>query len=169
MIEIRQINPGEWQLQRQVRLAAVTDSPHAFADSPAATRQMPDSLWQQRTLSGAQGRESYCAIALDETDPIGMAVGLIDAGDASRTYLVSMWVAQRHRGTSVAPALLHKIVAWAISLDATILFAGVKPGNDRAATFYRKHGFETYHGVVPQHPATSDCEQVLLKELKAGG
>jgi hypothetical protein len=55
-MKIRQINPNEWQLLRQVRLAAVTDSPHTFADSPEETEQMPDSLWQRRTKSGAEGK-----------------------------------------------------------------------------------------------------------------
>ena len=166
MIELRQINIEEWPLLRQVRLAAVTDSPHAFAETPEETKRMPDSLWQQRTRRGAEGKESFCAIALSDDTPIGIAVGVADAGDPSRTYLVSMWVAPHHRGTTVAPSLLQMVVVWATSLDALVLFAGVTPGNDRAANFYRKSGFENYHGAKPQHPTTSGCGRMLYKKLR---
>ena len=166
MIEIRQINPDEWQLLRQVRLAALTDSPKAFAESQEEAEQMPDSLWQQRTHNGAEGRVSFCAVALDESTPIGMAVGLTDAENASRTYLVSMWVAPPHRGTTVALSLLQEVIAWATSLGAEVLIAGVKLGNNRAAAFYQKYGFEVYNGAKPQHAATSDCDRVLSKKLK---
>jgi RimJ/RimL family protein N-acetyltransferase len=166
MIEIRQINPDEWQLLRQVRLAAVTDSPHAFAESLEETVQMPDSLWQQRTCNGAEGKISFCAVALDESTPIGIAVGLTDAENASRTYLVSMWVAPPHRGTTVALSLLQEVITWATLLGAEVIIAGVKPGNNRAEAFYKKCGFEVYNGAKPQHTAISDCDRVLSKKLK---
>ncbi len=166
MIEIRQINPDEWQLHRQVRLEAVTDSPHAFLDSPEETEQMPDSRWQQWTRSGAEGKDSFCVLALTGSTPIGIAVGLTDSENPSRTYLVSMWVASEHRGTTVASSLLQEVIDWAVSLNAETLIAGVKPGNDRAAVFYQKSGFETYHGPKPQHVAISHCDRVLYKNLK---
>ena len=166
MMEIRQLRTHEWELLRQVRLAAVTDSPHAFAESAQETEQMPQSLWEGRTQRGAEGRTSFCSIALADGHPQGIAVGLIDSSDPSRTYLVSMWVSPHHRGTDVATSLLHEVIAWASARGAELLFAGVKPGNDRAAAFYQKNGFNMHQGMKPEHPATSDCDQVLKRELK---
>lgn len=165
MIEIRQINQNEWQLLRQVRLAAVADSPQAFADTLEKTQQMPQSLWQRRALSGSEGKDSYCAVALDGSNPIGIAVGLTDADEPKRTFLVSMWVAAQYRGTSIAPSLLQRVLSWATSIAAEIIMAGVKPGNDRAARFYERNGFRVYFKEIPPHPATSDCNLLLFKEL----
>jgi GNAT superfamily N-acetyltransferase len=167
-MEIRQIRPYEWELLKQVRLAALTDCPDAFSATLDQERQMPESTWQERALSGADGRDSYCTIAIHDDKPVGIAVGLPDTEDPSRAYLVSMWVAPVHRGTDVASSLLAQVMAWAADQGARVLFAGVRPGNVRAIAFYDKMGFVPYEGVPPDHPATTGCEVVLQSQLRRG-
>jgi hypothetical protein len=115
MTEIRQIRPNEWELLKQVRLTALTDSPDAFSATLEQAQQIPESTWQQRAQSGADGRESFCTLAIHDDKPVGIAVGLPDTENPSRAYLVSMWVAAVHRGSEVAPSLLAQVTAWAVA------------------------------------------------------
>ena len=166
MTEIRQIRPDEWQLLKRVRLAALTDSPGAFSEALEQAQHFPESTWQERAQSGAEGRDSFCTVAIHEGKPVGIAVGLPDTEVPGRAYLVSMWVAPPHRGSHVAPSLLARVEAWATARGARVLFAGVQPANARALAFYRKMGFATYEGKLPEHPATTGCEVVLHRRIQ---
>jgi len=159
---IRQIKPDEWALLKQVRLAALRDTPSAFGKTLEEDSALPDTVWQDR----AAGHHSFTAIALEVSDPVGLAVGLPDPDDNARAYLVSMWVAPSHRGTDTASGLVKLVEAWAMEKGVEQLFLGLNLPNDRAAAFYRKCGFEPYHGTPPQHPAVSSCTgAVLTKKL----
>jgi RimJ/RimL family protein N-acetyltransferase len=162
---VRQIQPGEWQLGRAVRLAALQDAPAAFAETYANALTRPDDFWQDRAERGAAGETSFFAIALAADEPVGMAVGLIDPDDPKQAYLVAMWVAPQHRGTGMAAELVDSVANWATARAAAVLYAGVTQGNLRARAFYRKIGFADHTGVNPDHPATSGCQQVLSKRL----
>lgn len=142
------------------------DSPHAFAESPEYTKRIPELVWQDRAFQGAEGRSSFCILALSGDDPVGVAVGLINSNHPGQAFLVSMWVAPAYRGLNVAFSLLGKVIDWAVSLGADNIIAGIKTGNARAENFYRKSGFKIYRGNPLPHPATIDCKIVLYKELK---
>lgn len=143
-------------------------SPGAFSATLEQAQQMPESTWQQRAQSGAEGRDSFCTLAIHDDKPVGIAVGLPDTEEPARAYLVSMWVAPAHRGSEVAPSLLAQVTEWAAAQGARVLFAGVKPANARAIAFYQKMGFVRYKGIPPDHPATTGCEVVLHRELRKG-
>ena len=87
LIEIRPIARGEWRLARAVRLAALADSPHAFASTLAEEQAMPDELWQRRTEDNAAGSASTLALAFAGAAPIGMAVGVLETETAMRLVL----------------------------------------------------------------------------------
>lgn len=161
MAEVRQIKSGEWELLKRVRLAALTDSPDAFSSTLERENAFPDETWRERTRDSADGIHSFCAVALDDDSEIGIAVGLSDADDATRCYLVSMWVAPSFRGTEVARSLVEAVADWAKQRNASLLLAGVTPCNERALSFYKKVGFEPYTGPRPDHPATNTCNNLI--------
>jgi GNAT superfamily N-acetyltransferase len=151
---------------RSVRLAALEEAPEAFSEKLAEARAAADDFWQGRTERGAKGETSFCALAFDDAQPIGMAVGIVEKGDVDNAYLAAMWVAPKYRGTGAAKSLVDLIARWAASRGAGILFAGVREGNVRAAAFYRKVGFVSHIGTVPDHPTTNGCGLLLSKNLK---
>ena len=166
MTIVRQIQPDEWDILRSVRLAALEDAPEAFSETLAEVRIMTDDFWQGRAERGAKGETSFCAMAFDVGQPIGMAVGIADQSNSAMAYLAAMWVAPRHRGTDAAPLLVDSVARWAASHGALILFAGVREGNVRAAAFYRKVGFVSHTGTIPDHPTTNRCGLLLSRKLK---
>jgi GNAT superfamily N-acetyltransferase len=165
MATIRQIKPDEWQLLKRVRLGALGDAPEAFSSTLERETAFADDTWQERTRDGAEGIKSFCTIALDAEEPAGIAVGLSDANDASKAYLVSMWVAPACRGTDIARLLVDAVAGWAAGAGALVLLAGVTSGNERALAFYKKVGFETFTGPRPDHPATNTCNLVIARRV----
>ena len=165
MPTVRRIKPHEWELLRTARLSALADAPYAFAETVEQARQMPDSRWQQRAQTGSEGTEVVSMLAFDNDQVIGMATGLRDATNRTVTYLVGMWVAPVWRGTNIAASLLDSILSWAQEIGAEVVLLGVRQGNERAASFYRKRGFESYQGALPDHPAVGSCELVFGKRI----
>ena len=166
MLEIRQIKEDEWQLLKNARLAALEDSPEAFTTTFEQARQRTDAEWQKIASANSKGEESYGAIAIEKSQPVGMAVGLPDKNNPIIAYLVAMWVVSSHRGTDTAASILHQIKSWAAEKGANSLIAGVKPANTRAIQFYKKIGFNPYEGDLPTNVTTDGCEVVLELELK---
>lgn len=76
MTIVRQIQPDEWLLACQVRLAALTDAPEAFSEALAEAHAMPDHEWKGRASRGAAGDVSFCALAINGGEPVGMAARL---------------------------------------------------------------------------------------------
>ena len=164
MTEVRQIRPDEWPLLKRVRLAALSDSPRAFSETIDEVRQHPDTTWQER----AGGGISFCAIAIDGAEPVGMAVGILDSKDSTLAYLVAMWVAPTQRGTTTARLLVECVESWAVEVRSRIMLAGVKSYNSRALAFYRKCGFVIHMGERPRHHAVHECDTLLSKRLTKG-
>lgn len=164
---IRQIRIDEWDVLRQVRLAAVKDAPAAFSESLADVEAMSDEEWQGRAARGAEGGSSFCALAFAQDQAIGMAVGVVDRTDSSYAYLVAVWVAPAHRGTDAAPSLVSLVIQWALSRGVAVVFAGVLKGNARAAVFYHRVGFTAHLGPIPAHPIAQGAETLLSRALSA--
>ncbi len=166
MVAIRQIQVDEWLLLKEVRLAALEDSPDAFATKLEQAVKNPDEYWKTRSRDGAEGEKEFCVLAIDDDEPIGMAIGWPDKDDPLIIYLISMWVDPSHRGSQVAMSLLDKIFEWAVDRGASSILAGVMPANSRALAFYTKLGFEQMNEPDSDHPAVTGCELVIEKKLE---
>jgi GNAT superfamily N-acetyltransferase len=168
MTDIRPITLDEWPLLREVRLAALADAPQAFSKPLARAEALTDDDWRRFARDGAAGEVSRTYLAFAGEVPVGIAVGLPDAEDPSRAFLVSMWVAPAARGTHTAADLLAAVERWATGRGARTLVAGVTAGNARAVAFYRKRGYVDVacgdEGCSP-HAAVSGCAVVLAKVL----
>ena len=163
---VRQIQPGDWPALRSIRLAALREAPQAFSGTLADAESESDASWQSRAERGAEGELSYCAIALWDDEPIGMAVGLPDETNPVLAYLAGMWVTPGHRRTGVGSALVNAVAAWAGAQGRTTLYAGVLVGNTGASPFYCRTGFVVHDGAAPDHWTTTGSETVLRRNLK---
>lgn len=135
-MDIRATQKGDWQLLKQIRLAALQDTPTAFGVSYQTAAADSDAQWQAR----AAGERARFWLALDGGNP----VGLVGAGfrDPSRYELIAMWVEPAARGKGVADELVAAVKACAVELGLEALFLEVAPENTRAVQFYLRHGFE---------------------------
>ncbi|SCF47284.1 GNAT family N-acetyltransferase [Micromonospora mirobrigensis] len=156
MIELRELTPQDWALWRELRLAALAESPHAFGSRLADWRDAGDDRWRARlALVG-----SVNLVALLDGVPVGMASGV--PGDGDRTVeLISMWVAPAGRGRGVGDALVNAVESGARRASATTVELAVRVANAPAIALYARHGF-TDTGRTPADDAT---EKIMAKSL----
>ena len=140
MAVIREITMDDWELMRDVRLAALADAPSAFASSYAREAAFTRVHWQRRI-----NERSVTFLAYDTAD--GAADGTVPAGLAG-VYIedltpdvVSMWVRPRFRGRGVGEALLEATAAWAKSRSHPVLYLWVIETNTPARRLYERCGF----------------------------
>ncbi|WP_371520678.1 GNAT family N-acetyltransferase [Kitasatospora sp. NBC_01300] len=144
MVTLRILTTDDWPLWRDLRLAALSDSPHAFKARLEDWHHGGEERWRARLhLPGAH----HVAALLDGPDgpdgpdatPVGLADGLPGA-DGVRE-LRSVWVGPEARGRGVADLLLEEVERWARASGGTTLRLAVLPGNEPAIALYRRHGF----------------------------
>ncbi len=139
---------SDWPLWREVRLAALTEAPHAFKARLADWHRGGEERWRARL--GTPG--AYNVVALLDGRAVGVASGLPGEGDGGRTWeLRSVWVGPEARGRGVADRLVAAVERQARQAGATEFKLAVLPGNDAAIALYRRHGFV----------ATGECGDVL--------
>lgn len=140
---------ADWRLLKQVRLAALSDTPTAFGVSYETAVEYTDEQWQERA-SAKDGPEFW--LAFKGGEPVGMIGGAI-----SRTHrytLIGMWVEPRVRGSGIASRLVEVVKSQALQRGHCRVFLDVSPVNERAANFYLKHGFAFINEYEPlaSHP-----------------
>lgn len=161
-VKVRQLEPGESDLYKTIRLAALSDAPYAFGSTYDREITFSQEKWDERAGDGSEGKESICIIALDGDRIVGIAGGITHPEEDHVKQLVSMWVAADHRGTDIAARLVAQVEVWAFDRGAERIVLGVTAGNDRAARFYVRMGFEPCQAVLK---VGSACETILQKHL----
>lgn len=102
-----------------------------------------------------------------ETD--GEVAGLVAGMPAAdHREVISMWVAQDHRGRGVADALLEAVTRWAEADGATGLCLAVAAGNDRARRFYERAGFAPSGATQPMRSRPDVCTTEMRLDLPRG-
>lgn len=160
-IDVRELSPGDWELWRSLRLAALTDAPSAFGSRLADWQGEGDreARWRER-LSIA---DSYNIVAMLDGEPAGMASGV--AGETADTVeLISMWVAPSARGHGVGDVLMQRIEQWASRNAARIMRLNIAADNPGADRLYRRHGFAYTGQDAPPMPDGAR-QRVMAKQL----
>ena len=95
---VERVDAESWRSYRDVRLAALIDSPRAFWATYAEAAQRTDEEWRERCATTGP-----TWLAFDDGRPVG-TVGLWHADEqpADEVFLVGMWVATVARGTAAA-------------------------------------------------------------------
>jgi GNAT superfamily N-acetyltransferase len=156
---VRRIGIDDWPLWRKLRLQALEEAPYAFSSRLAD--------WQGRGDTEARWRGRVSDVPLNivadwQETPAGMASGTPLNLDGS-VELISMWVAPFARGRGVGDALVNAVIEWASEQQASAVALGVLEGNERAAAFYRRHGF------IPVGASVGTVtEQRMVRDLSQG-
>lgn len=138
MVETRALTPDDWPLWRALRLAALTEAPHAFGARLADWQGEGDDETRWRARLSIPGARDF--VATLEGVPVGMASG-VPSEEEGVAELISMWVSPTARGKGVADHLVTAVEHWATESAAKRLRLAVFPANTHALSLYRRHGF----------------------------
>jgi RimJ/RimL family protein N-acetyltransferase len=156
-IAIRQIDPDEWELFREVRLAALRDAPYAFGSTYERERTVDEEHWRERLANRAQ----FAAVLDGEI--VGTAAG-IDS-DQTTAALISMWVAPPARGKGVGQRLVDAVLDWARQAGYGSVCLWVTDGNLAAERLYLRCGFTRTGAVQQVHPGEARVEYEMSTRL----
>jgi ribosomal protein S18 acetylase RimI-like enzyme len=185
-VEIRQLLPDEWAAVREVRLAALAESPGAFFSTLEQEQAFDEQEWRRRLAHNA-----YFGAWAARSDPglTGMVAtfperradgqgprpatpgGAPAAGDDGPTWhLVAMWVSPARRGQGIADRLVAAVCDLARAEGASQVALWVADANLRAQAFYRRLGFRPSgeRGVLrPGQPGQPDLwEARMIRDLR---
>lgn len=157
-VEVVRVTAENWRTYRDVRLAALIDSPRAFWTTYAEAAGRTDEEWQR--FPG----QVLAWLALDGDRPAG-TVGLWHADDqpAEEVHLIGMWVPTDSRGTGVAERLVQVALTQARADGRRRVLLDVADEQVRAVAFYERLGFRPTGGtgVMPWDEAVTERELAL--------
>jgi GNAT superfamily N-acetyltransferase len=133
-VVIWRLVPDDWQQFKDVRIAALRDSPDAFSATLDDTLKRSEMEWRQ----GLAARTQFVATVGGEV--VGTAGG-IAAGSGKYAELISMWVAPGWRGRGVGGQLVGAVLGWAQSAGFGEVRLWVVEGNELAEKVYARMGF----------------------------
>lgn len=154
MVLVRKAVPGDWEALRDVRLAALQDTPDAFGSTYAEQAKFTEEDWQRRIA----GDSTFLAfLDGDDSEPVGLSGGYRD--DDGTYHLISMWVHSRGRGHGVGQALIDAVADWArAQSEAETLYLWVTEDNEHARRLYERCGFVPtgQRQPLPSNPALEE-------------
>ena len=161
---LQRVREASWRTYRDVRLAALIDSPRAFGATYDAAARLTDDAWRQR---GATTGPTW--LAFDDGRPVG-TVGLWHADEQpdDEVYLVGMWVATVARGTDAAAILVSTALTHAAASGWRRVLLDVAHENARARRFYTRMGFRPTGEVAAMPWDASVTEETLALDLPVG-
>lgn len=169
-MEVVVATPGDWERVRAVRLAALADSPDAFATTLEQDREQPGSTWR-----GRLERPGVTHLLARAEHPDG------DVRDAGLTVIAptgerpeeagvyAVWVAPWARGLGVGRALLEAAIRRATGTYRRLVLE-VGDHNDGAIRLYEAIGFvPTGRTTTLPPPRTHITEHERARELPPRG
>ncbi|MFD7444523.1 GNAT family N-acetyltransferase [Streptomyces sp. NPDC059909] len=176
---IRPVCAEEWAKVRELRLAALQDplSSIAFLETYESALEQPDSFWQQRTSTGAAGRDviQFVAEAPDGrwdgtvtvlVERVGAEPRVGKAAIVEQTHVVGVFVRPEARGAGLADELFRAALEWSWALDAPAVERVrliVHSENRRAEAFYRRIGFVLSSDPTPVPENEMEREYEILR------
>jgi ribosomal protein S18 acetylase RimI-like enzyme len=154
MVGVRELAESDWELLRDVRLAALSEAPYAFASTYAREAGFTEEQWRGRILSRGA---TFFGFLPDAGEPAGVSGVYIADGVAD---LVSMWVRPSARGRGVGESLIEAAADWAKARDYDTLFLWVTESNAAARRLYERCGFTATgeRQPLPSDPALSEIQ-----------
>jgi RimJ/RimL family protein N-acetyltransferase len=138
-IEIRRLTSADAAAYRDVRLAALRDSPEAFGSTFVRENAQPLAWFCDRL------RNSQVFGAYRSTDLLGIAGLVIREGEKERhkSLLVGMYVRPDSRNAGVGRQLVEAVIDHARD-QVEVIQLSVVSGNERARRLYARLGFVEY-------------------------
>jgi 2-polyprenyl-3-methyl-5-hydroxy-6-metoxy-1,4-benzoquinol methylase/ribosomal protein S18 acetylase RimI-like enzyme len=141
-VRIRRVEPDEWEALREVRLAALADSPDAFGATLEDERRFDEARWRGWATGDGWAGEVATFVADGGASFAGMATGFHPEDEPTFVHLFAMWVRPEDRRGGIGRQLVDAVVRWASdqpSVDQVVLRVTI--ANEDAVWFYTSCGF----------------------------
>jgi len=155
-MEIVRLGPDDWEMFRDLRVAALIDAPAAFGSTVEGERRLRESDWRAKLGSRAQ------FVARDGAATLG-TVGAYREADVME--LISMWVEPHSRGRGVATTLVERVIAYARIVRCSEVRLWVAEGNTIAERLYTRCGFAWTGAVQRIRPDEPRSESEMARVL----
>lgn len=154
-LRVRYVLSGEHARLRELRLAALADSPEAFGWTYGGDVARPPEFWESSARESERGVAERIFVLVDETDCwLGLVFVRLDCERAGEAWLGGMWVAPAARGRGGAALLCRACIDWASDRGGRELMLTVIDGNDVARQVYEAAGFEVRNKAVHTYERT---------------
>ncbi|HTL58691.1 MAG TPA: GNAT family N-acetyltransferase [Candidatus Limnocylindrales bacterium] len=164
--KIRCLAEHEWAIYKDLRLAALAESPDAFGSTFAKEAQRSDAEWANRLTSGVNSSWDFPIVAEIDRQPIGLAWGRIEESNPTVANLYQVWVYPNYRRLGAGQLLLEAVTTWATGKQAHFLELGVTRGDTPAMRLYTRAGFEAVGQPQPIRPGAELLGQRMQLKLK---
>lgn len=152
MNEVRQAGPDDWAAFRDIRLAALADSPDAFGSTLRDEQHNSEADWRKKLTTSV--------VFLGSRDGRVRAIASAYPLDGDAVELIRIWSHPDARGTGLAAATVGAVLDWAAGRTVT-LWVGVE--NPAAERFYTKLGFRRTgkSGALARDESIEEVEMVI--------
>ena len=135
-INLNQAKESDFLRLREVRLAALKESPNSFGAKFEILKDRPDNYWQQVLKAS-----SWCLVSADGKDIGLLAVDRADKDRNSDCWLSSWWIDPRYRGQGISKLMAQWVYELCEKNGWEKIGLGVWPDNKAAIAVYVKLGF----------------------------
>lgn len=162
-IDVRVLAEGDWEEYRDVRLAALKESPEAFAATYEDEAVFDEALWRQRMV-----RSKRLLASVDDRVVGVVSIGQAGEDNPNTAELFGLWVAPAARGTGVATALVQAGADVALADGSTHLAYWVSTDNGRAVAFASGFGFRPGDSRRPMRVRNGGDEEEIMMVIALG-
>jgi ribosomal protein S18 acetylase RimI-like enzyme len=128
-VQVRRLEPDEWQSYRALRLRALEQAPDAFSSVHADEQRLHEQDWRERIATRAIFAAADAGL-----------VGGVER-ESGKVGLVSLWVAPEARSRGLGSALVEAVLSWAEDEGAEEVTLWVNESNVGAIALYERAGF----------------------------
>ena len=143
LVEITTLPEASWAELRALRLRALQEEPHAFAQSYEEARAAPDELWQERLREAVAGT-SWLVCARRNGQLVGM-VGAFQSDEDRAQHQATVfgtYVEAAVRGAGIGQRLLAALLAQLVATGAVRgVHLTVNAQQSAAVRLYQAAGF----------------------------
>jgi ribosomal protein S18 acetylase RimI-like enzyme len=159
-VTIRLLAAADWASLRAARLAALAESPYAFASTLRREQEFTEETWRSRAGSGRT------FAAWRDGDIVGLATAMPPEAHRPEWHLVGMWVDPEVRGLGIADQLVEAVCELASQTGGETVTLWVTEVNGRARAFYRRLRFApTGHRQLVRPEEPDHWEEELARRL----
>jgi ribosomal protein S18 acetylase RimI-like enzyme len=134
-IKVRLLDDEEWQLYREVRLAALRDAPEAFVAGFEDEASRGEAYWRERMI------RAHRIVAEREDGPVGVVCLGLHNEDPETGEVFGLWTAPTVRGARIARGLVSTAAQKAAEDGCRLLYFWAGSDNPSAVGFASSYGF----------------------------